>query len=144
MPLQEIPHITCEHLRKLRADEGEHVVVDLRDPLEFEAGHIQGSVNVPQRELTTNIDAFVPKKEHKVIVVIGPTQHTDIEKIHEELDGLGYKKVEFLAGGFDRWCEIAPLEVEPDLTDLTPEEEGFVGDELGDIDPEKNDNEPPM
>ena len=51
-----------------------------------------------------------------------------------------------LAGGFDQWCEIAPLEVEPELTDLTPEEEGFVGDhEPGtddDLDPKHDENDP--
>lgn len=142
MSEQGIPHITCEHLLSLRGDEMEHVVVDLRDFNEYEAGHIKGAMSIPRRELTDNIPNVVKDRGHKVVVIIGPTQQPDIETIHEELSGLGYTNVEFLAGGFDRWCEISPLEVEPDLIELTDEEEGFVGDELTDIDPEKNENEP--
>jgi len=137
-------HITCEHLLKLREDDLEHVVVDIRDHADFETGHITGSLHVPQRELATNIRNLVSEKGKKVIVVIGPTQAADVERVHEQMAELGYKNVEFLAGGFDRWCEIAPLEVEPDLAETTPEEAGFVGGDLGEIDPEKLDNEPLM
>lgn len=118
-------HITCEHLSDLRAEDGkEHMVLDVRDVLEFEAGHIEGSVNVPKKELAENIHAVIPDKAAKVIVVVGPTQAEDIDHVHATLAELGYKDVEFLAGGFDRWCEIAPLEIEPELMEQTPEEAG--------------------
>jgi rhodanese-related sulfurtransferase len=138
----QVPHVTCEHLQKLRADEDEHIVLDLRDFNEFEAGHIAGSHSVPRKELSANIHNVVPTKEHKVIVIIGPTDESEIEKVHVELVELGYEQVEVLAGGFDRYCEIAPLEIEPELTELTPEERGFTGEGLTDVDPEGHDNEP--
>lgn len=139
---KEIKQITCEHLQKLRAGEEEHVVLDLRDFNEFEAGHIKGSHSLPRKELKSNIVNIVPDKGHKVVVIVGPTESDDIAKIHQELAELGYGQVEFLAEGFDRFCEIAPLEIEPDLVELTPEEEGFTGEGLTDIDPEGEDNEP--
>ncbi len=145
MPKKEgLPHITCEHLLGLRESDLEHVVLDVRDQADFDVGHITGSVHVPRHELAENVENVIADKSRKVVVVVGPTQEAEIEKVHETLAGLGYKNVEFLAGGFDRWCEIAPVEIEPDLTDLTPEEEGFTGDRLSDIDPEKADNEPMM
>jgi rhodanese-related sulfurtransferase len=120
-------HITCEHLADLRSDgEKEHVILDIRDVLEFESGHIAGSVNVPRKELQTNVERIIPEKAAKVVVVVGPTQTEEIDAVHATLAGLGFKDVEFLAGGFDRWCEIAPLEIEPDLTEQTPEEAGAV------------------
>jgi rhodanese-related sulfurtransferase len=138
----EIKQITCEHLQKLRTGEEEHVVLDLRDFNEFEAGHIKGSHSLPRKELKDNIDNIVPDKSHKVVVIVGPTEKDEIDKIYQELVGLGYDRIEFLAGGFDRFCEIAPLEIEPELVELTPEEEGFTGEGLTDIDPESEDNEP--
>ena len=137
-----VPHITCEHLQTLKSDEMEHIVVDLRDYQEYEAGHIAGAKSCPRRELADNIGNVVPDREHKVVVIIGPTQEEEIERIHGELAALGYPNVEFLAGGFDRWCEIAPLEIEPELLETTPEEDGFVGEEMTDVDPEKADGEP--
>jgi len=137
-----VPHITCEHLQTLKDSDLEHVVIDLRDFIEYEAGHIRGAKSCPAKELSTNIGNVVPDKEHKVVVIIGPTQDVDIEKVHQELDDLGYKNVEVLAGGFDRWCEIAPLEIEPELIERTPEEQGFVGEGLTDVDPESADDDP--
>ena len=142
MSEQGIPHITCEHLLSLKKDDLEHVVLDLRDFNEYEAGHIMGAKSLPRKELSDNIGNLVPDKEHKVVVIIGPTQEMEIEKVYQELTELGYKNTEFLAGGFDRWCEISPLEIEPGLTEMTPEEKGFTGEGLTDIDPEGSDNEP--
>lgn len=138
-----ILHITCEHLQTLHArKEKQHVIVDLRDTLEFESGHIEGSVNVPRKELETNLENVLPRKDKKVVVIVGPTHESEIGEINATIQKLGYSDVEFLAGGFDRWCEIAAIEIEPDLTAATPEEKGFVGDELAEIDPESKDNEP--
>lgn len=145
MSHQGLPHITCEHLLKLHGHEKkEHVVVDLRDQLEFESGHIKESVNVPKKELATNIENIIPDKDKRVIAIVGPTQETDLKAIHETLASLGYKNVEFLAGGFDEWCEIAPLEIEPDLLEATPEEQGFTGHEPGEepLDPHVEEDEP--
>jgi len=142
MPKKGPQSITCEHLLKLRDDEMEHQIVDIRDEADFETGHIAGSLHVPHRELQTNIVNLVSDREKKVVVVVGATQEAEIDSIHGTLAGLGYKNVEFLAGGFDRWCEIAPLEIEPDLNESTPEERGFTGEELSHIDPEEGDNEP--
>jgi rhodanese-related sulfurtransferase len=146
MSKEHVPHVTCEHLLKLelagaKNKEKEHVVLDLRDTIEFESGHIEGSLNIPRNELAVNIESVVPEKKSRVIVVVGPTHEEDIETIHEELKGLGYPSVEFLAGGFDKYCEIAQIEVEG-LDEATPEEAGAVGDELTEIDPEGQDNEP--
>lgn len=146
MGKERIPHVTCEHLLKLevqgkKAKEKEHIVLDLRDTIEFESGHIEGSVNIPRKELDTNIHAVIPEKESRVIVIVGPTHEEEIEKIHDELTELGYKSVEFLAGGFDKWCEIAAIDLEAD--EAIPEESAAAtGDELTDIDPESHDNEP--
>lgn len=136
-----IPHITCEHFLKLQqTPEKEHVVLDIRDNADFDTGHILGSLHIPHKELDVNIHTLIPEKNKKVIVIVGPTQEQDIEKVHAQLVALGYTNVEFLAGGFDKYCDIAPVEIEPELLLGTPEEKGFTGDDLVDIDPK--DNEP--
>lgn len=124
----EISRITCAHLASLQAKkEKEHMVVDLRDVIEYESGHIKGSVNCPRREIETNLPSLIPDTAKKIIVIVGPTQEKEIESVQATLMELGYGDVEFLAEGFDEFCEIAPLEIEPDLVELTPEEEGVVG-----------------
>jgi len=144
----KLSHITCEHLQKIKSEDGlDHAVVDLRDTVEFDAGHIEGSHNVPRRELKDNIENVVPHKSHHVIVIVGPTHESELELIHDELTEVGYEKVEFLAGGFDKWCEISMPNVD-DVTGgpQTPEEAGQRGDGSDDYegeDPEEE-NEPMM
>lgn len=128
MHSSDISRITCEHLATLeKKGAKKHVIVDVRDFVEYEAGHIKDSVSIPRHELETNLHTMVPEKDKKVVVIVGTTQEDEIEKIHHSLKKMGYLDVEFLAGGFDAWCEIAPIELEPDLTEQTPEEQGFVG-----------------
>ncbi len=147
-PPEGIPHITCEHLLKLHGKtDKEHVVLDVRDRGEFEAGHIKDSLNIPRRELATNIENLIPDKGRKVVVIVGPTLEPEIEAIHATLKDMGYANAEFLAGGFDEWCELAPLEIEPDLLEQTPEEAGFTGhalEEPEEGDPDHQDDEPLM
>lgn len=143
MPKQQLPHITCEHLLDLHGkDKREHVVVDVRERADFEAGHIKDSLNVPRKELESNIENLMPDKGKRIVVIVGPTQEEDMHEVHDTLKDLGYGSVEFLAGGIDRFCEIAPIEIEEGLLETTPEERGFTGDEATEIDPESHDNEP--
>lgn len=141
------PHITCEHLQKIKEEGGpDHAVVDLRDTIEFDAGHIEGSVNVPRRELKANIESVLPHKSHHIIVVVGVTHEEEIDLIHDELTEKGYEKVEFLAGGFDKWCEISMPNVDDISGEQTPEEAGARGDGKDNYEGEdlEEENEPMM
>ncbi|MEY4723826.1 MAG: molybdopterin synthase sulfurylase MoeB [Candidatus Parcubacteria bacterium] len=147
MAKREIPHVTCEHLYDLHTAEGEekpHVVIDLRDRLEFEAGHIKDSLNVPRKELETNIETFLPNKDKRVIVIVGPTQEGDVHEVQDILNEMGYAKVEFLNGGFDRWCEIAPLEIEEGILELTPEEGHDHSSKADHEDEDSRENDEPL
>jgi len=42
----EVPRITAEELKQLIDDEGEYVLVDSRDSMSYDQGHIKGAVNV--------------------------------------------------------------------------------------------------
>jgi len=141
-----IKRITCEHLAELeKYPDGskEHIVIDIRDLTDYETGHIEGSVHVPKRELTDNLHSLVPDrtKNKRVIVILGPTDETEIEAVHERLEKAGFTNVEYLAGGIDRYCDIADItldDVEGETDPLTaPRHEH---DE--EIDPEGHDNEP--
>ena len=142
---EDLPTVTCEDLVGMHKgkDAKEHVIVDVRDTLEFDAGHIKDSINVPRKELQTNLESLVPDKDRRVIVIVGPTQEPELKAIHDTLAAVGYANVKFLAGGFDQFCEIAPLELEPDLIELTPEESGFVGHGEGEepLDPHTEEDE---
>lgn len=118
MKLQNgLPAVTCRDLRKLQEKSEPHVILDVRDLADFEAGHIEGSVHVPLAELETNIESLVPDKGAYVIVV--GEEKGLAAQTHEHLKAKGYGRAEFLLGGFDEWCKPA----EPDISDLKEDAE---------------------
>lgn len=104
-------------LRKIQESGKKHVLIDVRDEADYEAGHVEGSIHVPLRELETNIDGVVPDKGEYVIV-IGEERGLAPET-YEHLKNKGYSNVEFLLGGFDEWCKPA----EPNIDDLKEDAE---------------------
>lgn len=112
-----LPAISCRDLRKIQENGKEHVLIDVRDAADYEAGHVEGSVHVPLRELEGNIESLVADKGAYVIV-IGEERGLAPET-YEHLKAKGYSNVEFLLGGFDEWCKPA----EPDIADLKEDAE---------------------
>jgi len=107
-----LPAVTCRDLRKIQESGKKHVLIDVRDAADYEAGHIEGSVHVPLRELEGNIGSLAPDMDEYVIVV--GEERGLAPETHEQLKAKGYTNVEFLLGGFDEWCKPA----EPDIADL--------------------------
>jgi rhodanese-related sulfurtransferase len=76
------------------------VLVDLRSPIEFERGHLEGAVSIPAQHLleSKSLDVFDNKKA--VIVLYGRHQ----EQAHGPwllLRQLGYDHVKLLQAGYD-------------------------------------------
>ena len=42
----EVPRITAEELKQLIDEEGEYVLVDSRDSMSYDQGHIKGAINI--------------------------------------------------------------------------------------------------
>jgi rhodanese-related sulfurtransferase len=78
-------------------------LIDVRTPVEFEAGHIPGAVNVPLDELKGSLDALctVLDDHHDVVLVCRSGQRAGQaqEALHQV--GLGSSRV--LAGGIVDW-----------------------------------------
>lgn len=141
-----LPAISCRDLRILKDKEKKHVLIDVRDEADFEAGHVEGSIHVPLKELETNIDSIMPDKD-EYLIVIGEERGLAPET-HAALKAKGYANVEFLLGGFDEWCKPAV----PDIADLVEDaemeksisEEGHQHDEDKDDVEQGSDDEPLM
>ena len=83
------------------------VVVDVREPEEYAAGHVPGAVSVPQADLATNLDQ-VPKDKDVLVVCQGGTRSLRAARF---LHQMGYRKVTNLLGGTSGWCEAGnPVE----------------------------------
>lgn len=95
------------------------VLLDVREPEEYEAGHMVGAFNVPIRTLSQNLD-LLPDKSASIVVICKGGARAMLAAT--TLDLLGYENVKVLKGGYDAWAG----EELPTSTDVFTAEAGDV------------------
>jgi len=94
------------------------ILLDVRETeAEFNAGHIEGSINIPIRTLTDNLGLLPDKSAEIVVICKGGARAAQATS---GLQILGYENVRVLVGGFDAWAG----EELPVVTEYTAPEAG--------------------
>jgi rhodanese-related sulfurtransferase len=85
------------------------VLVDLRDPAQFGAGHVPGARNVPQAQLGQRLGELEKFKSRPLVLVCqtGARSHAAVAQVKKA----GFGEVAVLSGGFGAWQQ-ANLPVE--------------------------------
>jgi len=97
---------------------GPAVVLDVREPDEYEQGALPDAVHIPRGTLETSIEGRIPDKSTKVVVYCaGGTRSAFAAKTMQEL---GYTDVLSVIGGFNRWKDEGRTWSAP--RSLTPEQ----------------------
>lgn len=87
------------------------VLLDVREVAEYEAGHLEGSFNVPIRELAQNLD-LLPDLNADIMVICKGGGRAMLAMTALQL--LGYENARMLRGGYDAWVgEELPTTTEP-------------------------------
>jgi rhodanese-related sulfurtransferase len=86
------------------------LVVDVRDPGEYGAGHILGAKNVPLSRIDAGGSEIAPKRKEKPVIVYCDTGNRSA-KAAAALRSQGFARVVSLAGGIGAWQQ-AGLPVE--------------------------------
>jgi sulfur-carrier protein adenylyltransferase/sulfurtransferase len=82
-------------------DAGGSVVLDVREPDEYEQGAIPGAVHIPRGTLETSVEGRIPdKSSHLVVYCAGGTRSAFAAQTLQEL---GYSDVSSVVGGFNKW-----------------------------------------
>ncbi|HET9691018.1 MAG TPA: molybdopterin-synthase adenylyltransferase MoeB [Acidimicrobiales bacterium] len=77
------------------------VVLDVREPDEYEQGALPGAVHIPRGHLESQIEAKLPDHDaHVVVYCAGGTRSAFAA---DTLTQLGYSDVTSMAGGFNKW-----------------------------------------
>lgn len=87
--------------------ETQPLLLDVREPWEFEYCAIKGSILIPMGELPNEVDTLDPNKETIMIC------HHGIRSRHMGyyMEQVGFTSITNLEGGVERWAE----DVEPDM-----------------------------
>ena len=94
-------------------DEGTAIILDARDPSEYEQGHIPGAINIPYDRIPEYFDVLqsqVPMDAHVVVYCRSLTCDFS-DQLATELKIIGYKNISVFSGGWDQWSTAGyPIE----------------------------------
>ena len=85
--------------RELEEETG-YLILDVRTPEEFTAGHIPGAINIPNETIGSEAPALLPDKNQRILVYCRSGNRS--KQASEKLAALGYTNItEF--GGINTW-----------------------------------------
>ena len=98
--------ITMAEAVSLMESESGFLLLDVRRPDEFEAGHIPGAVNIPNETIGTDEIPALPQKDQLILVYCRSGNRS--KQAAEKLSALGYTNVVEFGGILDWTGETVP------------------------------------
>jgi molybdopterin/thiamine biosynthesis adenylyltransferase/rhodanese-related sulfurtransferase len=100
-----------------RIDAGDVVVLDVREPDEYEQGALPGALHIPRGHLEAQIEGRIVDKNQQVVVYCAGGVRSAFAA--DTLASLGYTDVVSMEGGFGKWKDEgrnwrAPVTLTPD------------------------------
>ena len=91
--------ITAEDAKKIMDSGEEHIILDVREQDEFDAGHIPGAILIPYTEIENKAEEMLPDKNKLILVYCRSGRRSKIAA--EALSKLGYTNVKEFGGIID-------------------------------------------
>lgn len=91
--------ITLEELKQKQLDGAE--VIDVRNKREYEEGHIEGSINVPEYEINEDFKNIIINKNKPIIIYCSSGYRS--KSAYKKLKNMGYTEVYNLYGGLENY-----------------------------------------
>ena len=98
---EEIDEISAVEAHELHTQPEPPLFVDVREPDEWEEGHIPGAIYTGRGRLEQRIEGLVPDKTRPLVVYCSAGSRSAFAA--KALGDLGYESVVNLAGGFSDW-----------------------------------------
>ena len=92
--------ISQEEAMQMMQDESDYLIVDVRRPDEFAAGHIPGAINVPNETIGSEMPAELPDKNQILLIYCRSGNRS--KDASQKLADMGYTNV-YEFGGIDTW-----------------------------------------
>jgi len=93
--------VTVQEARSLIGDKPDLVILDVRTVSEYEAGYIEGAVNIPVQELSAHLDELSSEDELLVYCRTGNRSAQAVDILRDA----GFKKIYHMDAGITGWIE---------------------------------------
>ena len=104
-----VKEIDIEGYKKLAASDEPHVLIDVREESEWQAGHAKGAVHLGKGIIERDIEARVPDPSTNLVLYCGGGYRSALAA--EALEKMGYTNVISLDGGW-RAYSLSGLPIE--------------------------------
>lgn len=115
-----VPEIAPEELSRALAGDRAPQVVDVREPEEWQAGHLPGAVHVSRGLLESRIGTAVPDPGADLVLYCERGNRSALAGA--TLLEMGYRRIRSLAGGYARWHDLGLPTEKPAGNGLTAEQ----------------------
>lgn len=104
-----VTEMTVEEYAALRESGEAHVLVDVREESEFQAGHASGAMHLGKGVIERDIETRIPEPDRLLVLYCGGGYRSALAA--DTIQRMGYTNVRSLAGGWRAWQEAAmPVE----------------------------------
>ncbi|TWU15909.1 rhodanese-like domain-containing protein [Allorhodopirellula heiligendammensis] len=93
--------ISVNQLHEMRQANEEFILLDVREPAEYETARIDGSRLLPMSELQARFGELLPHRDDHVVVQCHHGGRS--MQVVQALRQAGFSRVQNLAGGIDQW-----------------------------------------
>jgi sulfur-carrier protein adenylyltransferase/sulfurtransferase len=97
----QIREVDTEQAERFLVTRPDAVVLDVREPDEYEQGALPGAVHIPRGHLESQIEHRAPDRDAPVVVYCAAGNRSAFAA--RTLGELGYSDVVSMAGGFNKW-----------------------------------------
>lgn len=99
----QVGHISPAELEKRIEAGNAPVVLDVRTPAEYEAGHIPGAINIPHTELASRLGELGPDHDEEIVVHCQSGRRASMAE--GVLHDAGFERILDLDGHWKAWKE---------------------------------------
>lgn len=105
---QRITEVTPGEVKQMVERKDNVVLLDVREPNEWNLGHIPGAVHIPRGTMETKVEQVIPRDSEVVIYCAGGNRSA---LAADTLQQMGYNKVSSMADGWRGWMQVSgPVE----------------------------------
>lgn len=97
--IENINNISYTKMKEILKENSDIIILDVRSPQEYNEGHINGAINIPEYEIFTKANNILQNRNLKIIVYCKSGNRS--KKAIKTFKKLGYENLYNLEGGIE-------------------------------------------